>query len=312
MSGALRWLRWGLQLAALGILAWWALTQADWAQMGAALGRMPVGRFLGALALAAVGICLAGWRWRLLLGGFGATWLPPFGSLIRLFYVGLFYNTFVPGSVGGDVLRGVISSRCFSGGVASYVVVVVERLIGLSALAAVAGVGLLVSPPWLALSSQSVWLIAGVAVAGVLSLATLVALSGRLGARLRAMWSSIPHVHSPKALAAAWLISLIGHGLTLAAYTLIADGLGLPLDVGTLAWVVPLALLAAVIPIAVAGVGPREAAVVGLLALMEIPKEDALVFSLSFAMILWALAGVGGVISVIRGAGLKGPEAPAE
>ncbi|MFN3199603.1 MAG: lysylphosphatidylglycerol synthase transmembrane domain-containing protein [Bradymonadia bacterium] len=301
-----RALKWGLQLVAVGLLAWWAIFQADWPQMGRALSRMPAVNFLGALVFAFLSVCLAGWRWRIMLHGFGAIWLPPVTSLIRLFFVGLFYNTFVPGSVGGDVLRGVISRRCFEGGVASYVVVGVDRLIGLSALATVAAVGLWASPPWLVLEGGSIWLIVGVSGAGVLAIAVLVALNGALGDRLRRMWADIPQVHHPRSLMFAWLISLTGHGLTLGAYTLIAHGLGLPLTVGTLAWVVPLALLAAVIPIAVAGVGPREAVVVGLLALMQIPREDALVFSLSFAMILWLMAGVGGGFSVLGRAELEG------
>lgn len=296
--------RWGLQGLAVTVMLWWALTQADWGEMGRALARIPLASFATGVALSMVGMCLAGWRWRMLLYGFGATRLPPVLTLIRLFFVGLFYNTFVPGSVGGDVVRGVVSRACFDGGVASYVVVGVERLIGLSALAVVAAVGLLVSPPWVALEGGSLWLVGGAIGAGVLVVGALALLSGRLGQRIRRIWISVPRVHHPRALAGAWLISLVGHGLTLGAYALIADGLQLPLDLATLAWVVPLALLASVIPLAIAGVGPREAAVVGLLALLSIPREEALVFSLSFAMILWILAGLGGLLALLVGVDL--------
>ena len=62
-----------------------------------------------------------------------------------------------------------------------------------------------------------------------------------------------------------------------------------------------LGLVAAVVPLAVAGVGPREIALVGLLALVGVSRESALVLSLGYAAVLIALAGLGGLLQLFGG-----------
>ena len=72
----------------------------------------------------------------------------------------------------------------------------------------------------------------------------------------------------------------------------------MPLGPAAVCLVVPLGLIATVIPVAMAGVGAREATLVGLLTLLGVPATDALVFSLGFALTTIALAVTGGVIQL--------------
>ncbi len=271
----------------------WLFWGADYDKLGAAFARLPLWAVAGALAVGGVNMVVAGVRWRLLMRGFGADPLPPLRTLVRLFLVGLFYNTFVPGAVGGDVVRGVVSRNHFDNPTASYVVVVVERLIGLSALGVVFLAGLLLGPEIVDTREALPWLL-GLAGLGVAILAV-----ARFSGRLAQWWSLVPEVARPWDLAGAFAISLGGHGLNVLIYLLLAVGLALPVGVLDLVVIVPLALVASALPISIASLGPREIAVVALLAPLGVAKADALALSLGYWGVLISLAGAGGLVQLV-------------
>jgi len=276
----------------LAAVAWWVVQRADFAAFGTVLARLPVLIGLTALAIAMVNMVLAGFRWRALMLAFGARNLPPVPTLVRLFLIGQFYNTFVPGSVGGDVVRGAVSRTCFESGTASYAVVISERLLGLSALGLIFLFGFALGPQIVDLREFWPW------IAVVIGLAVGVLVAGRLGHRLARIWAQIPRIVAPRGVVTALAISILGHGLTLVIFWLLAKGLQLPISFAAIALIVPLGLVASIVPIAIAGIGPREAALVGLLGLIGIARESALALSLTFAVVLIALAAIGGVLQL--------------
>src|SRR5438105_3651779 len=60
-------------------------------------------------ALAFAGCFLSAYKWQVLLRGLGAS--VRYGELLRLFFLGLFYNLALPGQVGGEVVKGVRLAR---------------------------------------------------------------------------------------------------------------------------------------------------------------------------------------------------------
>jgi uncharacterized membrane protein YbhN (UPF0104 family) len=99
LSGPMMLVKLALGAALLALLA--AIT--DWrASLGALLGARPA--FVAAACLAsAASVVISAWRWRLILAGGGLR--PPFGQLLRCYWVGRFFAHFLPGAVGGDVAR---------------------------------------------------------------------------------------------------------------------------------------------------------------------------------------------------------------
>jgi uncharacterized membrane protein YbhN (UPF0104 family) len=90
--------------------------------------------------------------------------------------------------------------------------------------------------------------------------------------------------------------------VTIFAFGILGEGLGLQLGLTTLIVLVPIALVASVVPLAIAGIGPREAALVGLLPMMNVASaEQALALSLAFALSHWLLAGLGGFVQLVLG-----------
>ena len=101
------------------------------------------------------------------------------------------------------------------------------------------------------------------------------------------------------------------HGLSLVAFALFNEGLGLGLSLGTLLVVVPLGMVASFVPVALVGVGPREAALVGLLGLLGVDRGAALAFSLGYAGAVILAALVGGLLQLLGQGGLQaGPDEP--
>ena len=104
----------------------------------------------------------------------------------------------------------------------------------------------------------------------------------------------------PTVVAVAGL-SLLTHALGIAAFGVVAGALDLELSIATVAWTRSAALLVAILPISVAGLGVREGAMVALLAPYGVPTADALTYSLlAFVTTVLAVGAVGGLTEARR------------
>ena len=119
-----------LAITALGL--WFAARQIDidqlWALMAQADWRWVAAGFM--LVNASMGV--RAWRWQRLLRGAGAE-RPGFGRLVELYFVGNFFNAFLPSGFGGDVVRAFEVTREIPADVASGTVFL-DRLTGLMVL----------------------------------------------------------------------------------------------------------------------------------------------------------------------------------
>jgi uncharacterized membrane protein YbhN (UPF0104 family) len=296
-NARLVWLQVVLTLLAFGYL----LHRSNLQALSRAFSRAPLWSVPCAVCVL-LGVMFAGTlRWRLLLSAYGARAALPLSYLFRLQLIGLFYNM-MPGAVGGDVLRGIVSRRAFGaqGVSAGLAVVLVERVFGLIALMLLVVTVLALHPihglqlsPW-------------VFVIGLLgSLATLAAIA--LGRRLA------PRLPGPLAVRAAALPALlnvsafaIALGMSVVNQTLVGV-MGhvtvwpLAPQVGLLDSLVlsPLAFAAIFFPLTVAGAGTRDAAMVALYGLLGVPEETALSASLEVLMAYVVVAALGGLLSLV-------------
>jgi glycosyltransferase 2 family protein len=106
---------------------------------------------------------------------------------------------------------------------------------------------------------------------------------------------------SPGTLVWAFGLGIVMHLLGTLAYGLVASGLHLDMSLATIGWTRATAMLAAILPISVAGLGVRECVLVLLLAPYGVPAPDALVYSLlAFAVTVLAPAMAGALIEAHR------------
>ena len=238
----------------------------------------------------------AAWRWRLLVRG-----PMPMGVAVQLTFAGMFFGQVLPATVGGDVVRGVLAGRNglpWDDVVASIVLdritallgAVILILTGLPWLVEVA-VGDGVPLVWTAMASG------GLAIVLVVGLSVdLLPLPVQLGRRAGAALDLVRRVRRglfSKAGAAALALSLVIHVTTAFIVVLIGRALDAPVTPEAALLIVPLAIMAAAVPISLNGWGIREGVMVTGLALFGVTAGDALLISV--------LLGLSIVVSVLPG-----------
>jgi len=92
-------LRLGITIVGL----YYAAQQIDFAELGPMLVNSRWGWVFAGFMLVNISMFVRAWRWSLLLQGLGVT--IKFGRLVELYFVGNFFNAFLPSGFGGDVVR---------------------------------------------------------------------------------------------------------------------------------------------------------------------------------------------------------------
>ncbi len=266
---------------------------------------------LAVYALSAFGGALQ-WSWILKAAGIEA----PGREIRRLYFIGLFFNNFLPANIGGDAYKIVDLGRKENRALGVFCSTLLDRLIGLTALTTLAVVALFVATArGYALPTSALLLI--VITVGLVSILSLL-LSRRLGAWLPGVFhglgltaagqwlekviAELAHFrHKVRWLNGVFLFSLLVQFLRMATHLLVAFGLGLTLSleqVVQLLVLVPMLALSLTLPITINGIGLRESVSAQLLVFSGLgaPQVVAMevaaylvqvVFSLQGGVLLW-------------------------
>ena len=245
---------------------------------------------------------LLAWRWRRIVKMLHGNLAMP--NAVQLSLLGRLFNQVLPASFGGDAVRAWQSTQYGLDGVVAVHSVLIERFTGLVALVVMALVAVPFIWPTVA-PGVDVWgllVLSGLVVAGCVVL--LSAWIGRHRLRNKPLLAR-PLAFIDDAIRATrdpvefvWLSATGVASNLLAIGAAIAIGTSLELAVGWWAYVavVPLSIIATILPISIAGWGVREGAMVTLLALFGVPNTDALALSLLFGLTLLGAAVIGGLI----------------
>ena len=283
-------------LAALAL--WWQLARISPSELLEALGRLEPQALLAGLLFGLLGVGCVALRWKLLLRAYGARRAYRWPRLARLHLVGMFYNTFLPANVGGDILRAHLTRDAFEGVTGAYLIVGIERVFGLAGLALLAGVALL----WAPLEGiRGLPLLAAFALLGASGAAAspmlMRALGSRLPGRIGAWARRLPRVRLPSLFLPVLALSVASQvASALIGFTII-DSIS-PIQLLQALLLVPVALVSSYLP-TVAGLGARETAFVVLLAYAGISQADATAASLGYLAVQLALALLGGLIHLL-------------
>lgn len=109
----------------------YVVSQVPFARILSEYAGASIGWLLLAVTLMMVSLVVRAYRWSLLLRGIGVT--VAFGRLVTLYFVGNFFNAFLPSGFGGDVVRIIEIAEDVPGDVAVGTVIV-DRLTGLMML----------------------------------------------------------------------------------------------------------------------------------------------------------------------------------
>ncbi|MFZ5876629.1 MAG: lysylphosphatidylglycerol synthase transmembrane domain-containing protein [Nitrospirota bacterium] len=258
--------------------------------MAAAAWGWVVAAFL--LYLALQGLCA--WRWLLLARvlNLDGTW----SRFVRYYYVGMFFNLFLPTGVGGDVYRCYYVARSAADWRRAIISVLADRGVGFGTMCAIAATATLIFgrvslPSWMA------WALAG----GMVALVVLLAV-GLLAARgpLASLRASAPLVieffRRPGTLAFVAGLSFLLQGLVVVVTIFNAMALGLDVPLAFYFILIPLIAVATMIPVSLNGLGVREGAFVFFMAQVGVPEAQALSLALLWLVVLTASSAIGGLV----------------
>jgi uncharacterized membrane protein YbhN (UPF0104 family) len=313
-----------LRVAITAALLWLVLRKASVGDVLSAIAGTLVHWPFLLLALVTPGlnIVIQAVRWRLLLSGRGEE--RPLGTLTAAILVGVFYNQFLPSTIGGDVARSWWISRPPGGGGMpalwpNLAVVALDRAIALAAMCAM-GVAAAAAVPAIIREMPQFWPVAG-AVAGAMAVAALLALDPRAVAAARRLplppllgglrrkaglihGTLIGYRNRKGLLAAAFGLSVLFQGVLILHYLVLAGALGLEVDRLSLAVTVPIVSMVAVMPITVNGLGLREGTLAVLGAPIGLAASEAVALAWLFVFTSLAYALAGGIIQMASGSPL--------
>lgn len=244
-------------------------------------------------------VVLRAYRWLLLVRGLHAQ--VSFGRLVELYYVGSFFNVFLPSGFGGDVVRILEVSRDIPVDIATGTVLI-DRLTGLMMLFALALAALPFRPedfPQSLLMAIVIICVAGLIGGFALLEGSLLRSMTRwlpqklLGAAGGFMLKVATAVHQCgwRAIGGAMLISVLFNLIQVAWWTTSAWALGLQIPYSYLLLVVPILSLAMLMP-SIGGLGVREFLAPMLFSGAGVTPEQAIALTL----LVFALERLSGLL----------------
>ena len=284
-----RWIAWARVTASILVLVV-VLRRAHLTSLELDWEASNIAWLTSALVVTFVAVVLSAVRWQKVLTALGLSARIP--TLLRHHLAGLFVSSFLPSTVGGDVLR--VSRLAASNGEAprTFASVVLERLTGWLVLPVITLVALAINPGLFGADVNTRFaLVIALVTLGGLAVVLWAAGHPRLGGRLasNAGWrrfTGAVHLgidrlrHRPGDVVSVLLSGFAYQLAIVLAAFLAAEALGLDLGPTALLAFVPAVAIVQVLPITVGGLGVREGAFALFLVPLGVPEEKALTLGL--------------------------------
>jgi glycosyltransferase 2 family protein len=316
LSAAKPGLNWGklilnlLKITISAVLIFWILRGTELMEIFIAVRRASLSLLVLAFSLHLMGFTLSAYRWRLLLRSRGTDASIRF--LVESYIVGMFFNNFLPSTIGGDIYRTYDSWRLGQSKSGALAVVFVDRFLGLLALVLFALLALLntneltTSIPYL-----FIWL--GLGMLGMVTFIWLIFFTphwlpvfiGKLKLPLvnkirDIIMAFLAFQGERNVLAKAFILSMLLQINVIVHYFLIARSMSLPVPFFSFFLIIPLATIITMLPISVNGIGVRENVYIFFFAPFAVSQPEAVAFAwIAYGMVV--LQGIlGGILYAIR------------
>jgi len=286
-------------------------------ELSDALRSASLGWFAVAAGSLFVGLIVSSFRWRAYLE---ALEIPlPIPTVIRLYFVGTFFNAFLPSGIGGDAYKAVRIGRTMAGYTRPFASVFLDRFAGFVALS-LFGFGGVLAEIVVGDRELGVAAVSFVLSFGMLSAALAVLLlgerllgrgrlvkehgvGGKVRGAVRAIRAAARH---PEAAARGYAFGLVFQSLVLVYHLAIFRALHLHgVSAGAMTGIVVVSSLATMVPLSPGGLGFREYAYVWALGSFGVARPQATAFALLILAILLITSAIGGIVYVIAGGEVK-------
>jgi hypothetical protein len=279
-------------------------TQLDTRPIGDALARIdPRAVGLATLVYAVVVAAFSAFRWMIVCRALGLR--MPVRQSIELVYIGFFFGQLLPAGIGGDAMRAWRTRALGADWEVTVHCVLLDRLLALAATVVIVVLG------WSMIATalrDPAALAAIAAMAAFTTVAFALLLGGdKVLPSAKSIWRerlARLSVHARLLLLTrysfpALAASVLVHFSASLVVWLIARGLAIEIPLSTTCVLVPLVLLAAMVPVSIGGWGVREGAMVALFGLAGVAQGPAFALSVVFGVVSLA-AGLPGVLLWLR------------
>lgn len=316
----------GRYLKPIVTLALYAFIFTYWVDIADLSARLRATRLqyvLLAVAIYGLGQVISAYKWYRLLEPLRL--VISFARIVSLYFIGMFFNIFLPTIVGGDAVKAILLSRETGATGRATVSVFMERNTGLLALLAIATVAAWYAPPVrlfnLSLPVLVLLLFAGYIAANIVlasarayeTVDAIVALTPLAGMRHRASSlyeGLVPYRRRVGLLVSAVGLSFLFQAIVIGVVFLNARALDQSFPVSALAVFVPLISLAGMLPVTVNGLGVREALYVLLFGQLGASRDLSVSLALLYLAVTFIASLPGGIVYALqpptRGSGEPG------
>lgn len=284
----------------------YVFTQVPLSEIGEGIRQARWGWLFVAIGINFSGLVLRSVRWAILLNGIGST--VPLPQLIKLYFVGAFFNGVLPSGFGGDVVRIIEVAEDVPQATAAGTVIV-DRLSGLMGLFMLGLLVLGLNPD--VFPTEIVWQVGAVCLLGLVGgifllrgwrwfpfledlLNRLPQKMARPFLKLTATLQALP----TKSLLQALSISLLFNFLLIGQWTAVSRGLNFTISYWYLMGVVPVLSIALLVP-SFSGLGVREAIAPLLFAGAGLSTAQAVTLSLMVFFVKRASELVGAPVYLV-------------
>ena len=264
--------------------------------------------FFIAILVENVGVIVSAKKWQILLKDKAMN--IAYGDALSYYYIGSFFNTMMPSSIGGDVIKAYKLGRKI-GSVEAFSSVAMDRMTGLIAVILIALIAMLTSYKML---PQFAIIVAFVLMSCFFIFLLLLLKTNffeKVTNKLFSRWkkmniffheiiSSIKAYKDKKTLCAAMLISFFFHALLILNNYILSLALNLKINIIFFFIFIPIAEILVALPISIQGFGVRESSYAILFS--SIGVSYAAAFSLGFLnqIVKVITSTIGGIIYVIK------------
>ncbi|MHB1346004.1 MAG: lysylphosphatidylglycerol synthase transmembrane domain-containing protein [Candidatus Humimicrobiaceae bacterium] len=301
-------------IVSLGLIIYLVLTQfRDFRTIASTLKDISLPLIILSAATHIYGIWITAYRWQSLLKTQGVR--LSILSLSASTLVGLFFNNFLPTSIGGDVYRAYdVTKKSDLPMSSSISILVVERLSGIIASAAFAAAALFLG--FTAIGEKSIiipiliflaasififFLILNPNILGLHRLAKKVKLLQKIIDKLSNVYNTFLSFKKYKwTLVRVIIFSLTLQFAVIVNYWLASKSLGIPLNLEVFIFIVPVVSIISMLPISLGGIGVREGSLVFLMVSLGAQNAKAAMCSLLLFTMLLVMGIIGGLIYAIR------------
>lgn len=266
------------KLTVSAVLLYVVLARTGLEQVFSVLKGMSPAAFISAIFLYLFAQFMSTVRWRLLLPG-----VLGMRKLFSLYMIGSFFNTILPGIIGGDAVKAFYLYQATGKGSLTLASIFMDRYLGFVVLLAICTVAFPFGYSYLH-GSRVEWLLPLIVLS--FTAASFLVFGLRLGKGIGILSEFYEYFHAYRnqkgVIGKALLFSVIVQLSGILAVYILAFGMGKHISFLACLIFLPLIITLAMLPISISGIGVREGAFVILFGLIGVKPEVATALSLSW------------------------------